>query len=80
MYAPRLCNDNIKGLDAFINLTKKDILENIAGDQFCPCIHCKNEKKYRTDDVLRSHLIRNEFMEDYRCWKNTGWKDLMKQR
>jgi hypothetical protein len=25
-------------------------------------------RRYRTDDVLRSHLIKHGFMEDYRCW------------
>jgi hypothetical protein len=24
-------------------------------------------KKYRTDDILMSHLIKYGFMEDYRC-------------
>jgi hypothetical protein len=27
MYEPRLCNEYIKQLDAFINFTKKDILD-----------------------------------------------------
>jgi hypothetical protein len=27
---------------------------------------------YRTYDVLRSHLIKHEFMEDYRCWNKHG--------
>jgi hypothetical protein len=34
----------------------------------CPCKHCKNKKKYRSDDVLRTHLIK----EDYRCWNKHG--------
>jgi hypothetical protein len=75
-----LCNEYIKGLDAFIDFVKKDMLENIRGNHCCPCKHCKNEKKYRTDVVLRSHLIKNGFMEDYRCWNKQGRKDLMKQR
>jgi hypothetical protein len=67
MYVPRLCNEYIKGLDAFIDFTKKDMLDNVRGDLCCPCKHCKNEKKYRADDVLRSYLIKHEFMEDYQC-------------
>jgi hypothetical protein len=38
--------------------------------------HCKNEKKYRTKDVLRSHLIKHEFMENYRCWNKHGEEGL----
>jgi hypothetical protein len=68
MYGPRLCNEYIKGVDAFINFTKKNMLDNIRGNICCPCKHCKNEKRYRTDDMLRSHLIKHGFMEDYRCW------------
>jgi hypothetical protein len=68
MYEPCLCNEYIKGLDAFIDFAKKDMLDNIRGNLCCPCKHCKNEKRYRTYDVLRSHLIKHGFIEDYRCW------------
>jgi hypothetical protein len=68
----RLCNEYIKGLDAFINFVKKDMLDNVRGNLYCPYKHCKNKKKYRTDDVLRSHLIKHGFMEDYRCWNKYG--------
>jgi hypothetical protein len=71
MYVPRLCNEYIKGLDAFINFAKKDMLDNVRGNLCCPCKHCKNEKKYAYD-VLRSHLIKHGFMADYRCWNKYG--------
>jgi hypothetical protein len=48
------------------------MLDNIRGSLCYPCKHCKNEKKYRADDVLRSHLIKHGFMEDYRCWNKYG--------
>jgi hypothetical protein len=44
------------------------MLDNIRVNLHCPCKHCKNEKKYCIDDVLRSHLIKHGFMEGYRCW------------
>jgi hypothetical protein len=65
MYGSRLCNEYMKGLDAFVDFTKKDMLDNVRWNIYCPCKHCKNEKKYRTDDVLMSHLIKHVFMEDY---------------
>jgi hypothetical protein len=71
MYVSRLCIEYIKGVYAFIDFMKKDMLDNIRGSICCPCKHCKNEKRYCTDDVLRSHLIKHEFM---------GRRDLMKQR
>jgi hypothetical protein len=57
MYGPCLCNEYIKRVDAFIDFMKKDMLDNISGNICCPCKHYKNEKRYHTDDVLRSHLI-----------------------
>jgi hypothetical protein len=78
MYGPHLCNDYTKGVDAFIDFTKKDMLDNIRGNIYCPCKHCKNEKRYRTDDVLRSHLIKHGFMEDYRYWNKHGEDGLNK--
>jgi hypothetical protein len=76
MYGQCLCNEYIKGLDAFIDFTKKDMLDNVRGSLCCPCKHCKNEKKYRTNDVLMSHLIKHKFMEDYRCWNKHGEEGL----
>jgi hypothetical protein len=76
MYGSRLCNEYIKWVDAFINFMKKDMLENIRGNICCPCKHCKNEKGYRTDDVLRSYLINYGFMEDYRCCNKLGEEGL----
>jgi hypothetical protein len=72
MYGSRLCNEYIKGLEAFINFVKKDMLDNIRGNLCCPYKHYKNEKRYRIGDVLRSHFIKNGFMEDYRCWNKHG--------
>jgi hypothetical protein len=76
MYGLRLCNEYIKGVDAFINFVKKDILDNIRGNINCSCKHCKNEKRYHTDDVLRSHLIKHGFMVHYRYWNKHGEEGL----
>jgi hypothetical protein len=76
MYGPRLYNENIKGVDTFIDFAKKDMLDNIRENICCPYKHCKNAKKYRTDDVLKSHLIKHGFMEDYRCWNKHGEEGL----
>jgi hypothetical protein len=62
MYGSHLCNEYIKRLDAFINFVKKDMLENVRGYLCCPCKHYKNEKKYCTNDVFKSHLIQRGFM------------------
>jgi hypothetical protein len=51
-------------------------LDNVRGNICCPYKHCKNEKKYRIDDVLKSYLIKHGFMEDYRCWNKYGEEGL----
>jgi hypothetical protein len=65
MYGSHLCNEYMKGVDTFIDFTKKDMLDNIRGNICCPCLHCKNEKRHCTNNVLRSHLIKHGFIEDY---------------
>jgi hypothetical protein len=67
MDGSRLCNEYTKVLDAFIDFVKKDMSINVRENLCCPCKHCKNEKKYGIDDVLKSHLIKHGFMKDYRC-------------
>jgi hypothetical protein len=37
MYRPRLCNEYIKWLDAFIDFMKKYMLDNVRGNLCCPC-------------------------------------------
>jgi hypothetical protein len=76
MYGPCRCNEYIKGVDAFIDFAKKDMLDNVRGNLCCPYKHCKNEKRYHADDVLRSHLIKHGFMDDYRCWNKHGEEGL----
>jgi hypothetical protein len=76
MYVPRLYNEYIEGLDPFIDFVKKNMLDNVGGNLCCPCKYCKNEKKYRANDVLRAHLIKHGFMEDYRCWNKHGVEGL----
>jgi hypothetical protein len=52
VYGLCLCNEYIKGLDAFIDFTKKDMLDNVRGNLCCPCKHCKKENKCCTYDVF----------------------------
>jgi hypothetical protein len=76
MYGPHICNEYIKGLDAFIDFAKKDMLDNIRENLCCPYKYCRNEKKYHTDDVLTSHLIKHGFMKDHRYWNKHGEEEL----
>jgi hypothetical protein len=72
IYGSHIYNEYIKGVDAFINFAKKNMLDNVIVNLCSLCKHCKNEKIYCVDDVLRSHLIKHGFMGDYRCWNKYG--------
>jgi hypothetical protein len=61
---------------AFIDFTKKDMLDNISVNLCCPCKHWKNEKRNCADDELGSHLIKRGFMDDYRCCNKHGEEGL----
>jgi hypothetical protein len=78
LYGLCLCIEYIKGVDTFIDFAKKDMFSNIRGNLCCLCKHCKNEKIYRTNDVLMSYLIKHGFMEDYRCSKKHGEEGINK--
>ena len=41
------------------------------GDLRCPCKRCKN-KKFHGDDVVRLHLYKHGFVEDYYYWISHG--------
>jgi hypothetical protein len=68
MYGPRLCKEFMDGVEAFIKNAKKYMVDNGIQYLYCPCKNCKNEKRYLQEHVLKSHLIKRGFMEDYRCW------------
>jgi hypothetical protein len=50
IYVPYLYNEYIKGLDAFIDFMKIDMLDNVRGNICCSYKHCKNENKYFIQD------------------------------
>jgi hypothetical protein len=64
------------GVEAFIKNAKKDMVDNGIQYLYCPCKNCKNEKRYLQEHVLKSHLIKRGFMEDYRCWNKHGEEGL----
>ena len=39
---------------------------------WCPCKHCRNNKKYSSSCTVHAHLIIRGFMDDYRCWNKHG--------
>ena len=39
---------------------------------FCPCRDCKNEKLWRDTIIIKSHLVRRGFVENYTRWTKHG--------
>ncbi|KAL6864992.1 hypothetical protein ACP4OV_016143 [Aristida adscensionis] len=38
----------------------------------CPCVDCKNIKKYEKTMYLHAHLVTRGFMDNYSCWNKHG--------
>jgi hypothetical protein len=66
----------LKGLMHLSISRRKICWTTLEGNLCCLCKYCNNEKKYCTDDVLRSHMIKHGFMEDYHCWDKYGEEGL----
>ena len=41
----------------------------------CPCVDCKNQKKWQNIEQIRTHLLRKGFMPGYTCWTELGEDD-----
>ena len=35
---------------------------------YCPCLDCRNDKKYSDFEVVYAHLIVRGFVANYTCW------------
>ena len=72
MYGPRPSIEYLNGVNEFIKVAKEQANKEMdAYDSFliyCPCKYCKNEKKFRSDEIVFQHLILRGFVENYTCW------------
>lgn len=77
MYGTRPSVEYLNGVNGFINVAKQQANKeeiDAYGSSFiyCPCKDCKNEKKFRSHDIVFQHLILRGFKENYTCWNKHG--------
>ena len=70
---PRVGNDMsfVNHVTNFVAITKKYRVSQGVELTICPCRSCKN-KLFHEYDVVKSHLIRSGFVENYTVWKFHG--------
>lgn len=68
----RLCPEFLQGVETFVQAAKLDMLNHKKAAMCCPCVDCRNEKKYSKSMYLHAHLITRGFMSNYSCWNKHG--------
>ena len=71
-----LSDEYLKGVKNFIDVARKDQVDNNKSFIYCPCKDCKNEKKFFLSEMVESHLILRGFKENYNCWNKHGEEGL----
>ncbi|XP_019191067.1 PREDICTED: uncharacterized protein LOC109185582 [Ipomoea nil] len=68
MYGKRNTHEYMLGVENFIKYAEENKSKN--GEEFlvCPCYDCKNLRKFRSSEQVRSHLICRGFKKDYNRW------------
>lgn len=80
MYGTRPSIEYLNGVNEFINVAKQQANKeemDAYGSVFvyCPCKDCKNEKKFRSYDIVFQHLILRGFKKKLHMLEQTrgGW-------
>jgi hypothetical protein len=62
----------MNGVQNFINVAEANRVKVGAKGIFCPCLICKNFKRFENVCDVRFHLLKNGFMPRYFCWSKHG--------
>ena len=66
------CPQYLRGLKSFIEIARADMEARPKTTIQCPCLDCRNDKKYYDFEVLYTHLIIRGFVPNYTCWNKHG--------
>ncbi|KAK9049104.1 hypothetical protein SSX86_031930 [Deinandra increscens subsp. villosa] len=61
-----------KGIESFLEVAKANRLNVGAKYIWCPCMICKNFKRFENIQDIEFHLLKNGFMPRYTCWSKHG--------
>ena len=62
----------IQDVNGFIEATKRHALIKQTKDIYYPYFDCRNRIVCRDPNMIRSHLVRRGFMENYEIWDHHG--------
>nr|GMD36996.1 uncharacterized protein LOC109154146 [Ipomoea batatas] len=68
MHEKRTTFKYMQGVQDFIQYAEENRSKKVEDFIVCPCCDCKNLKRYRNSDIVKSHLIRRGFKEGYDRW------------
>ncbi|KAL6650643.1 hypothetical protein ACP70R_009568 [Stipagrostis hirtigluma subsp. patula] len=68
----RLCSEFLDGVKSFIAAAEADMLHQNKTAMCCPCIDCRNDKRFSKSMYLHAHLVMRGFMRNYFCWNKHG--------
>ena len=66
------CPQYLRGLKSFIDIARADMEARSKTTIYCPCLDCRNDKKYSELEVVYVHLIVHGFVPNYTCWNKHG--------
>lgn len=62
----------VSGVEQFLRFAEYNRVMNGEGDILCPCIDCRNFKRFSDTSVIESHLFQRGFVQLYTCWSRHG--------
>jgi hypothetical protein len=62
----------IQDVNGFIEAAKRHALIKQTKDIYCPYVDYRNRIVCRDPNMIRSHLVRRDFMENYKIWNHHG--------
>ena len=62
-----ICEEFISGVSAFMSAARSNMLATGGIFMHCPCLDCKNKKKFENTAQVHSHLILRGFTKGYKC-------------
>jgi hypothetical protein len=63
---------HFKGVCAFLEIVVQHASRQKEETIYCPCKVCKNNMIFKDHEVIREHLVRSGFMDNYFIWTKHG--------
>ena len=68
----RLLPSFLQKVTLFIEQAAQHARREATTEIYCPCRDCRNEKLWTNTVVIKSHLVRRGFVENYTRWTKHG--------